>query len=132
MEIKNTERHERVLYAHLRRGQLDGLIERAVAEESGIPVETIRKHGKVEIEKNMEGSPSYHNGYTATVRATIPLSELGAEVSENYYVTSLRTYAEICEQRGLHVEAYGIRDAAKRMLHLEAEIAALATGRGDA
>ncbi|WP_156465571.1 hypothetical protein [Methylobacterium sp. Leaf106] len=80
MEINNTEKHERVLYAHLRRGQLDALIEKAVAEASGISVETIRKHGKVEIEKNMEGSPSYHSGYTATVRATIPLSELGEEL----------------------------------------------------
>lgn len=80
MEIKSTEKHERVLYAHLRRDQLDALIERAVAEKSGIPVETIRKYGKVEIEENTEGSPAYHSGYKATVRATIPLSALGEEL----------------------------------------------------
>lgn len=73
MDIRDSEKHERVVSVFLSRSQLEGIIERAIAEKTGIPVEVLRKHGKVEIEENREGSPSYHSGYKASLRATIPL-----------------------------------------------------------
>lgn len=73
MDIRDNEKHERVVSVFLTRGQLESIVERAIAERTGIPVEILRKHGKLEIEENREGSPSYHSGYKASLRATIPL-----------------------------------------------------------
>ena len=78
MEIHDTEKHERVVGVFLNRSQLEGIIERAIAEKTGIPIETLRKHGKLKIEENTEGSPSYGAGHKASFRATIPLGELPA------------------------------------------------------
>lgn len=38
---------------------------------------------------------------------------------DNLFVSSLLSYATTCERYGLHVEAYGIRDAAKRLVEVE-------------
>lgn len=73
MQVTDTENHERVLYVSLRKGQLEGIIERAIAAHVGIDVEVLRRHGKLTIEPNMEGSPGYQSGYCASFRATIPL-----------------------------------------------------------
>jgi hypothetical protein len=73
MDIRDSEKHERVVSVFLTRGELEGVIRAAIAEKTGIPDETLRKHGKLEIEKNMEGSPEYQSGYKASLRATIPL-----------------------------------------------------------
>lgn len=74
MNVKDDERHERVLYVAIERAQLESIVERAIAEKTGVPVEVLRLHGKLTIEANMEGSPSYQSGHRATFRATIPLS----------------------------------------------------------
>lgn len=79
MQVTDTEKHERVLYVALRKGQLEGIIERAIAEHVGIPVEILRRHGKLTIEDNMEGSPSYRSGHCASFRATIPLADLATD-----------------------------------------------------
>lgn len=73
MDIRDSEKHERVVNVFLTRGQLEAVIENAIAEKTGIPVEILREHGKLKIEANMEGSPEYQSGYKASLKATIPL-----------------------------------------------------------
>lgn len=77
MDIRDSEKHERVVSVYLTRGQLEAVIESAIAEKTGIPVEILRKHGTLKIEDNMEGSPEYRSGYKASLRATIPLNAEG-------------------------------------------------------
>lgn len=73
MDIRDSEKHERVVDVYLTREQLDDIVERAIADRVGIPVATLRKHGKFKIEPNMCGSPEYQSGFKASLRATIPL-----------------------------------------------------------
>jgi hypothetical protein len=77
MDIRDSEKHERVVNVFLTRDDLEGVIRAAIAKKTGIPEETLRKRGKLEIEKNMEGSPEYQSGYKASLRATIPLVDDG-------------------------------------------------------
>lgn len=77
MRIQKNDVHQRVIHAAIDRHQLDWLILEAVAKELKIPVEELKKHARVEIEDNMEGSPQYRSGHKATVRATIPLDTPG-------------------------------------------------------
>lgn len=74
MDVRDTEKHERVLSVFIDKRHLEDIIERAVADKTGIAVETLRKHGELKIEPNMEGSPQYQSGYKATFRATIPIA----------------------------------------------------------
>lgn len=73
MNIRDSEKHERVVDVYVTREQLDDIVERAIADKVGIPVATLRKHGKFKIEPNMCGSPEHQSGYKASLRATIPL-----------------------------------------------------------
>lgn len=73
MDIRDSENHERVVNVFLTRAELESVIRRAIADELGIPEETLRKHGELKIEDNMEGSPEYRNGHKASLRAKIPL-----------------------------------------------------------
>lgn len=79
MEIRDSEKHERVVNVYLTRSQLEGIIEIAIAEKTGIPLAVLREHGKLKIEANMEGSPEYQSGYKASLKATIPLNNEGAK-----------------------------------------------------
>lgn len=73
MDIRDSEKHERIVNVFLTRAELEGVIEDAIAKKTGIPVAVLREHGKLKIEENMEGSPAYASGYKAGFRATIPL-----------------------------------------------------------
>lgn len=77
MDIRDSEKHERVVNVYLTRSQLEAVIENAIAEKTGIPVEMLRKYGTLKIEDNMEGSPEYRSGHKASLKATIPLGDGG-------------------------------------------------------
>lgn len=79
MDVRESEKHERVVNVFLTRSELEGVIRSAIAERTGIPAETLRQYGELKIEDNMEGSPQYRSGYKASLRATIPLTADGAE-----------------------------------------------------
>lgn len=79
VDIRDSEKHERVVNVFLTRAELEGVIRDAIAERIGIPAETLRQHGEIKIEDNMEGSPQYRSGHKASLRAIIPLSAGASE-----------------------------------------------------
>ena len=79
MDIRDSENHERIVNVFITKAQLESIIENAVAAKTGIAVELLRKYGKLEIEDNMEGSPSYRSGHKASLRAKIPLAAGASE-----------------------------------------------------
>lgn len=76
MDIRDNEKHERIIDVYLTREQLDDIVERAIADRVGVPVATLRKHGRFKIEPNMYGSPECQSGFKASLRATIPIPEV--------------------------------------------------------